>query len=98
MQTATIEATTRTSSNRTPITALLIANAISLIGSMLTLIALPWFVLQTMGSAAKTGITGGFVALPAIIVGISGGTLVDRLQMIEARDESVRGTGSRRRR
>jgi len=71
--------TTKIATNRTPITALLIANAISLLGSMLTLIALPWFVLQTTGSAAKTGITGGFVALPAFIVGIFGGTLVDRL-------------------
>jgi len=62
-----------------PITALLIANVISLMGSMLTLIALPWFVLQTTGSAAKTGITGGFVVLPAFIAGVFGGTLVDRL-------------------
>ncbi len=98
MQIATRTTTTKIATNRTPITAPLIANTTSLLGSMLTLIALPWFVLQTTGSAAKTGITGGFVALPAFIVGISGGTLVDRLQMIEARDESVRGTGSRRRR
>lgn len=79
MQTATIEATTSTPTSRTPITALLVANVISLLGSMLTLIALPWFVLQTTGSAAKTGITGGFVALPAFLVGVFGGTLVDRL-------------------
>ncbi|MDQ2786089.1 MAG: MFS transporter, partial [Chloroflexota bacterium] len=79
MQTATHATMTHVAANRTPITALLIANAISLLGSMLTLIALPWFVLQTTGSAAKTGITGGFVALPAFIVGVFGGTLVDRL-------------------
>jgi len=65
--------------NRTPISALLIANVISLLGSMLTLIALPWFVLQTTGSATKTGIAGGFVALPAFVAGVFGGTLVDRL-------------------
>ena len=79
MQTATMGTTINAPTNRTPITALLIANVISLLGSMLTLIALPWFVLQTTGSAAKTGITGGFVALPALIVGVFGGTLVDRL-------------------
>ena len=79
MQAAMIEMTTGTPTNRTPITALLIANVISLVGSMLTLIALPWFVLQTTGSAAETGITGGFVALPAFLVGVFGGTLVDRL-------------------
>ncbi len=79
MQTAAIERITVAPTSRTPITALLVANVISLLGSMLTLIALPWFVLQTTGSAAKTGITGGFVALPAFVVGIFGGTLVDRL-------------------
>ncbi|MHB8646548.1 MAG: MFS transporter [Thermomicrobiales bacterium] len=79
MQTATIEAIPSAPTNRRPVTALLVANVISLVGSMLTLIALPWFVLQTTGSAARTGITGGFEVLPALIVGISGGTLVDRL-------------------
>jgi MFS family permease len=79
MQTATMATTTGAPTSHTPITALLVANVISLLGSMLTLIALPWFVLQTTGSAAKTGITGGFVALPAFIVGVFGGTLVDRL-------------------
>src|SRR5258708_30853529 len=71
---------TRTNAaKRTPMLALLTANVISLVGSMLTVIALPWFVLQTTGSAAKTGLTGGFVALPYFIVGIFGGTIVDRL-------------------
>ncbi|MGI8855935.1 MAG: MFS transporter [Thermomicrobiales bacterium] len=65
--------------NRVPITGLLASNIVSLIGSMLTLIALPWFVLQTTGSAAKTGLTGFFVALPFFVSGIFGGTLVDRL-------------------
>ncbi|HEY7907375.1 MAG TPA: MFS transporter [Thermomicrobiales bacterium] len=70
---------TETPANRVPITGLLAANIVSLIGSMLTLIALPWFVLQTTGSAAKTGLTGFFVALPFLITGIFGGTVVDRL-------------------
>lgn len=65
--------------NRTPIMALLIATTVSQIGSMLTLVAIPWFVLQTTGSAAKTGLTGVFEALPYIIAGVFGGTLVDRL-------------------
>lgn len=65
--------------NRTPIIALLAANVVSLVGSMLTLIALPWFVLQTTGSATKTGLTGFFVALPAFVAGVFGGTIVDRL-------------------
>ncbi len=68
--------TTRT---HRPMIGLLTANAISQVGSMLTLIALPWFVLQTTGSAAKTGLTGVFEALPFIIAGLFGGALVDRL-------------------
>jgi MFS family permease len=65
--------------NLAPATGLLASNIVSLVGSMLTLIALPWFVLQTTGSAAKMGLTGFFVALPLFVAGIFGGTLVDRL-------------------
>jgi MFS family permease len=65
--------------NRRPIAALLTASSISQVGSMLTIVAVPWFVLQTTGSAAKTGLTGVFSALPFIIAGVFGGTLVDRV-------------------
>ena len=58
--------------------ALLSANSISLIGNQFTIVALPWFVLQTTGSAAKTGLTGFSVALPYFLVGIFGGALIDR--------------------
>jgi MFS family permease len=64
---------------RVPVLALLGAAAVSEIGSALTLIALPWFVLQTTGSAALTGLTGFSVAVPGFFVGIFGGTVVDRL-------------------
>ncbi len=64
---------------RAPLLALLAASTVSEIGSMLTLIALPWFVLQTTGSAARTGLTGFSVAIPGFLVGIFGGTVVDRL-------------------
>jgi MFS family permease len=65
--------------NRLPAAALLLATTVSMIGSAFTYVALPWFVLQTTGSAAKTGLTGFFVALPAFIAGVFGGTLVDKL-------------------
>jgi len=64
---------------RGPILALLAGNIVSLVGSSLTAIALPWFVLQTTGSAAKTGLVGFFGLLPALIAGVFGGVLVDRL-------------------
>ncbi len=71
--------TSATAAQRIPITALTIAGIVSLTGSMLTSVAIPWFVLQTTNSAAKTGLTGVFTTLPYIFGGIFGGTLVDRL-------------------
>lgn len=62
-----------------PIYALMTANAISYIGNRLTSIAVPWFVLQTTDSAAKTGITAAVTVIPTILAGIFGGALVDRL-------------------
>lgn len=69
---------------RIPLLSLLTASAISQSGSALTLVAVPWFVLQTTGSAAKTGLTGVFAALPFIVAGVFGGALVDRLGFTRA--------------
>ena len=68
-----------TRKNSLPIISLLTANAISLVGNVLSAIAIPWFVLQTTGSATQTGITGFFNVLPVVLAGFFGGTLVDRL-------------------
>ena len=65
--------------NPIPIYSLFIANAISLVGNVFSAIAIPWFVLQTTGSAARTGITGFFTILPVVLAGFLGGTLIDRL-------------------
>jgi MFS family permease len=59
--------------------ALFTANAISLTGNVFSNIAIPWFVLQTTGSAAQTGITGFFTILPVVLAGFFGGTIIDRL-------------------
>ncbi len=64
---------------RVPLTTLLAANAVSEFGSMLTLVALPWFVLQTTGSASKAGITLAVDTVPILFAGLFGGVLVDRL-------------------
>ncbi|MGB3305559.1 MAG: MFS transporter [Thermomicrobiales bacterium] len=64
---------------RLQVIAFLTGNIISLIGNTLTLVALPWFVLETTGSAGKTGLTGMAFALPAFLSGIFGGVLIDRL-------------------
>ena len=68
-----------TKKNSLPLYALFTANAISLVGNVFTLIAIPWFVLQTTGSATKTGITGFFNILPVVLAGFLGGTVVDRV-------------------
>ena len=65
--------------NRTPIVALLVANAISLFGEALTAIAIPWYVYATTGSAAKMGIVGFFTFLPRVLATFFGGGVVDRI-------------------
>lgn len=65
--------------NSVQIISLFTANAISLVGNVLSAIAIPWFVLQTTGSATQTGITGFFTVLPVVLAGLFGGTLIDRL-------------------
>lgn len=64
---------------RLPIFAFLGGNAVSLVGSMLTWVALPWFVLETTGSAGKMGITAFVIGLPGFLMGVFGGALVDRI-------------------
>ncbi len=55
------------------------ANAISQVGDALTLLALPWFTLQTTGSLAKTGITGFCATIAVAFTAFFGGALVDRI-------------------
>jgi MFS family permease len=62
-----------------PLLALLAADAISLTGNAAALVAIPWFVLQTTGSASKTGITAAAGIVPIVISGLIGGAYVDRL-------------------
>jgi MFS family permease len=64
---------------KVPLIALLTANAISMVGNVLALIAIPWFVLQTTNSPAKTGLTGFSITLAAVIAMFFGGAVVDRL-------------------
>jgi len=64
---------------RVPLVAMLSADAISMAGNAAALVAIPWFVLQTTGSASKTGITAAAAIVPVIISGLVGGPYVDRL-------------------
>lgn len=63
---------------RTPFWAILSANAVSQMGNQMALVAIPWFVLQTTGSALSTSLVLVFTALPMVIAFFIGGALVDR--------------------
>jgi MFS family permease len=64
---------------RRPLLALFAADIVSMTGNVITLVAIPWFVLQTTGSPAKTGLVSAFHFLPIVVANFFGGTLVDRV-------------------
>lgn len=67
------------SSTKIPLFGLFFANAVSSIGDSLTLVAIPWFVYETTGSAAKMGIVGFFTFLPRVVSTFLGGSIIDRI-------------------
>jgi MFS family permease len=60
------------------IVALLAAELISNLGSRITWLALPWFVLVTSGSATRMGIVFAVEAVPMALLGIPSGAAVQR--------------------
>jgi hypothetical protein len=58
---------------RMPVLALLSANAVSMTGNAMATVAIPWFVLQTTGSAAKTGFTFAVIGLSNVLAAFFGG-------------------------
>lgn len=62
-----------------PLTGLLASTSVSLIGTRVTLVALPWFVLVTSGSAARTGLVAFCELLPFVLGKALSGPLIDRL-------------------
>ncbi|MEU8433983.1 MFS transporter [Streptomyces sp. NPDC029216] len=65
--------------NRRPFAAVLVANTISIAGSSLTLIGVPWFVLQTTGSAGRAGVVAFCATLPIVVAALVGGPVIDRI-------------------
>ena len=59
--------------------ALLVAEAVSSSGTAMTFVALPWFVLVTTGSAAKTSVVLAVEIAPMAILGIPSGSVIARL-------------------
>lgn len=65
--------------NKGAVGALVVAELISTLGSRMTYLALPWFVLVTTGSAAKMSVVLAVQILPMAILGVPSGTLVQKL-------------------
>jgi len=65
--------------NRLPLYTLYATSLISATGDVMAAVAVPWFVLQTTGSAAMMGIAAFFAVLPIALAMLFGGTIVDRI-------------------
>ncbi|MGK5678489.1 MFS transporter [Actinoplanes sp. URMC 104] len=63
---------------RRPLAGLLIAEAVSLAGSHIASVAVPWLVLVTTGSATRVGVVALAQTLPFVLAGALGGAVVDR--------------------
>lgn len=63
---------------RVPLVALLAAQAVSVTGNRVALLAIPWFVLETTGDAAQTGIAAAVNTIPAVVAGLLAGPLIER--------------------
>lgn len=70
--------TEMTHPQRGPAYVFFIANSISALGSRLTFLAIPWFVLQTTGSVTRMGVTAFVSTVPLVISAFLGSTLIDR--------------------
>jgi MFS family permease len=67
------------SARRVPLYGWLTAEAISLLGTRVSMIAIPWLVLVTTGSPTRTGLVAAVELTPLVIFKATGGPLVDRV-------------------
>ena len=63
----------------TQIRAIVAAEVVSSIGSAMTVLALPWFVLVTTGSATKLGLVLGIGSIPFVTLPLFAGSLIARI-------------------
>lgn len=71
--------TTPDRARRTPYYALLGAYTVSILGTSMSALAIPWFVLVSTGSAAQTGLVAFAEMLPYVMLQALAGPLVDRV-------------------
>jgi MFS family permease len=72
-------AATRPTPRRVPLYGWLTADAISLLGTRISMIAIPWLVLITTGSPTRTGLVAAAEITPMVLLKAFGGPLVDRV-------------------
>lgn len=70
---------TPTTTRRAPLVGGLTAEGISFLGTRISMIAIPWFVLSTTGSATQTGLVAAAEIAPLVIFKALGGPLLDRV-------------------
>ena len=64
--------------SRVGLVALLAAHIVSMLGSVVTTVAVPWLVLTSTGSAAKMGLISMATVVPALLAGVFATPLADR--------------------
>ena len=75
----TVSLARRPTARRIPLYGWLAAEAISLLGTRVSMIAIPWLVLITTGSPTQTGLVACAEITPMVLLKAFGGPLVDRL-------------------
>ncbi|MET8576780.1 MFS transporter [Streptomyces sp. NPDC005012] len=61
------------------LTAVYVAGAVTALGTQMTMLALPWLVLETTGSATRAGLVLAAQVLPMALLGFAGGEVIQRL-------------------
>jgi predicted MFS family arabinose efflux permease len=69
----------RRTSFRKPLGAVYIAGGTSAFGTQMTQLALPWLILESTGSATRTGLVFAVQVLPMALLGFAGGEVIQRL-------------------
>lgn len=69
----------REAARQWPFYGTLVSDTVALLGARLTMVAMPWFVLTTTGSATATGLVAAAEMAPLVLVKAASGPLIDRI-------------------
>ncbi len=79
-----MDSANRSLPRRGPLIALIAADGLSRFGSVMTVTAIPWFVLVTTGSVARTGLVVFASGIGVVLALLFGGAVVDRMSVRRA--------------